>query len=88
MKVNSILNSNSILKTAFLFGSILIAMSSCNNQGKQATETTDSTQSAQAISLSAGFDTVLNGKEVKLYTLKNKNNMEKWRRIEETWRKE
>ena len=61
--------------TAFILGCILIVMNSCN-QGNQKTETADSTQSNQATSLSAGFDTILNGKEIKLYTLRNKNKME------------
>ncbi len=55
-------------KTALIFGSVLMAMSACNNQGKQSASNADGT--------ATGFDTLLNGKEVKLYTLSNKNKME------------
>jgi aldose 1-epimerase len=65
-----------ILKTAIILGSVLIVVSACNNQGKQSSGNVDSTKSDNERLLTTKFDTMINGKEVKLYILKNSNNLE------------
>ena len=66
--------NNYFLSALFLGSTILFA---CNNKSSSPSSQTEDTSSRTAIAdLSAGFDTTINGNEVRLFTLKNKNNME------------
>ena len=65
--------NNYFLSALFLGSTILFA---CNNKSSSPSSQTEDTSSRTAIAdLSAGFDTTINGNEVRLFTLKNKNNM-------------
>ena len=65
--------NNYFLSALFLGSTILFA---CNNKSSSPSAQTEDTSSRTAIAdLSAGFDTTINGNEVRLFTLKNKNNM-------------
>ena len=62
------------LSALFLGSTILFA---CNNKSSSPSSQTEDTSSRTAIAdLSAGFDTTINGNEVRLFILKNKKNME------------
>ena len=64
---------NYLLSALFLGSTILFA---CNNKSSSPSAQTEDTIGRTAIAdLSAGFDTTINGNEVRLFTLKNKNNM-------------
>ena len=64
---------NYLLSALFLGSTILFA---CNNKSSNPSAQTQDTSGRTAIAdLSAGFDTTINGNEVRLFTLKNKNNM-------------
>jgi len=65
--------NNYLLSALFLGSTILFA---CNNKSSSPSAQTEDTSGRTAIAdLSAGFDTTINGNEVRLFTLKNKNNM-------------
>ena len=65
--------NNYLLSSLFLGSTILFA---CNNKSSGPSAQTEDTIGRTAITdLSAGFDTTINGNEVRLFTLKNKNNM-------------
>ena len=66
--------NNYFLSALFVSSTILFA---CNNKSSSPSAQKEDTSGRTAIAdLSAGFDTTINGNEVRLFTLKNKKNME------------
>ena len=66
---------NNYFLSALFLGSIILF--ACNNKSSSPSAQKEDTIGRTAITdLSAGFDTTINGNEVRLFTLKNKNNME------------